>query len=239
MVERTVHRIPNYNAERALHHHEEITDALKAKAAAGDLHLLTPTPVSNLSIFVGSPTLVVAPIEPIYTAAQMDAFRQNLLPNITPDISTNSTGSHHDRNGGLYFGSLGYDNVPGYTIHMGQVEPCTFSSRLANPQALTELSATTGKRPEELVRTTWVHVFPEKTLANFMMNYALRVQKGEDPYNPLLSKVASGLSNRQLAVLRENPNRLVAWLTEQVERARDYTGVPSNLALAEIYLPLA
>lgn len=234
MVERTVHRIPNYNAERALHHHENITDALTAKAAAGDLHLLTPKPVSDLSIFVGSPTLVVAPIEPIHTAAEMDEFRQNLLPNITPDISTNSTGSHRDKNGGLHFGSLGYDNVPGYTMHMVKVEKCTSSSRLANPQALTELSAKTGKRPEELVRTTWVHVFPEKTLANFMMDYALRVQKGEDPYNPLLLKVASGLSNRQLAVLKEDPSRLVDWLTKQVEKARDYTGVPSNLALAEI-----
>lgn len=222
-----------YDVQRALHHHERITTILKSKAAAGDIHLLTEIPVSGLTVFGIEPTHVIAPTQPVHTAREMDRFRQSLLPGITPDFQTNSTGSYADTHGGLYFGSLSYDNVPGFTLYEGRVtqDPHLYSK--ADWQALERLSKETKKQKTELVRRTWVRTLPEVTFAQFMFDYAKGLKDGSYPYSPLFFHLESGLNERRLQALQENPQRFVDWLGQQVEVARTYTGITSNLALAQ------
>lgn len=208
-----------YDVERALHYHERITQVLRTKAAAGELRLVTDAPVLGLGVFVLEPTLIVAPTKPIYTASELDRFRRGLLPGITPDFQLTSTGSYLDKHGGLSFGSMSFNNVPGFTLHQGKVIQ---DSASANSYTLESLSSKTGKPKTELVKRTWIHVFPEATLAEFMFDYAQGLKDGRYPHSPVLADVASGLSERRLKALQENPKKLIDWLKAQIEVARDY-----------------
>lgn len=223
-----------YDAQRALHYHERILQVLKTKAAAGNLHLVTEVPVSGLRILGIEPKLIVVPTQPIHTAVDLDKFRRGLLPGMTPDFQTDSTGSYDDVHGGLHFGSMSFDNIPGFTLYQGRVVEDPHRGSLADHQALERLSKETGKPKTELIKRTWVEVFPEITFAKFMLDYAQGMENDTYPYNPIFFHLASGLSKRQLEALQENPKKLTDWMGRQVEAARNYVGITSNLALAEI-----
>lgn len=222
-----------YDVERALHYHERITQVLRTKAAAGELRLLTDKPVSGLAVFGVEPSLIVAPTQPVYTASELNGFKSGLLPGITPDFQITS-GSRLD--GGLHFGPMCFDNVPGFTLYQGRVMKDPHFDASTNSQKIAWLSNKTGRPKEELVKRTWIHVFPEATLAEFMFDYVQGLKDDRYPYSPVLNGVASGLSGRKLKALQENPKKLINWLKAQIEIARNYPGdtYTSSLGLAEI-----
>lgn len=127
--------IESYDAHRAEHLHEELPNFLRQRAQKGEIVLEMVG-----SRFFVAPTLL--------NTSDRETFGLELYPPVQPDYEM--------------YSALVYDNVPGLVIIQGRVvqDPYPAAAR-GNIDEFDKLTRKTKKRAEDLIRRTYLQLFPD------------------------------------------------------------------------------
>ncbi len=173
-----------YSVERALTLHKQLSGLLNTRVQRGE------------AILAGKNTegvLLVAPPTSIYNSRDLDKFQTELFPGIEPDLKIASVDSFLDKKGGLSFGLLIFDNVPGFINMRGRIAPDS-AFGLTDYDKLEDLISRAGKPEYELVRRTVIQTLPDANLAKAILEA-----------ERLGVRLRDGLEEKELRALKTDP----------------------------------
>lgn len=214
-----------FDIDRALKLHDTIADRLLESHESGRIHLAGASPILSPMFHnmpaVGTYLLVAPPSDnPIFVSDGLRDFQRSILPDIKPDFELDSGGGWLGQHGGLFFGKMRFDNVPGFEIYYGnnprgEVTEDPHRNHTTTPhlsQDLRDLEQKTGKKARDLVKETWIRVFPHAALADFFFAYENGLFRGRYPYLSFTGKLSNGFGPDLLRSFPERPDEhILKW----------------------------